>query len=115
MRLEDGGHGFPFVPSAVVAHPPRPAHPVRKWVAAQESAFYLARKRGVPVSQLGQSVMTHLRMWVLTMRACRNAKEKILATWGSVTGLCLVACHWPVWRSRYSKPADAGSPAVNRQ
>ena len=100
-RLEDRGQAFPFVPDAMMFHPPRPASGGWKWVRSQESAFYLARKRGVPPSQVGQSVMVHARVWVHTMRLCRNAKEVVGATLWIGAELFLVACHWPFWGMKY--------------
>ena len=103
MRLEDRKEPFPFIPEAVVAHPPRPIRPVMKWVKSQESAFYLARKRGIPASELGQGVLTHMRVWVHTMRLCRGLKEAMVATVRSGAEFLLVACHWPGWARKYRR------------
>lgn len=110
LRLVDRGEAFPFVPAAVVAHPPRPVHSIRKWVRSQESSFYLAQKRGVPASDFGQDTMAHLRMWVHTLRHCRNVRESIETSAGCLGAYLLVACHWPFWSWKYPRgrgPADA--------
>ncbi len=108
LRLEDRGQAFPFVPEATVEHPPRPARGVRRWAAAQESAFYLAHKRGVPVSQVGSSPMLYLRIWVISLRACRNVFERIRVTLNWTAAVFLIACYWPFWKAKYRNRQSAG-------
>ena len=103
LRLDDRGTAYPFVPGAEMVHPPRPIVPVLKWVRSQESAFYLARKRGVPASSLGQSFSTHLRGWYHTLRHCRSWAETVLMTWQSGVAACLVAFRWPFWAWKYRR------------
>ena len=101
LRLEDRGQEYPFVPSAVVEHPPRPDRPMLKWVESQESAFYLARKRGVPVSQFGQDFMTYARMLVHGQRACRNLRERVIVAVRMIVGMIIAVCRWPAWQAKY--------------
>ena len=112
LRLEDRGQTFPFVPEAVVEHPPRPTRGVRLWAESQESAFYLARKRGVPVSQMGPSPMLYLRIWVLSIRACRNVKEAVLVTVRWIVAVILIACRWPLWKVKYRRPATGRTETI---
>ena len=108
LRLEDRGEAYPFVPAAVMAHPPRPVHSVRRWVRSQESSFYLAQKRGVPAANFGQDTMTHLRMWVHTMRLCRGAWEALDASVRCLGAFLLSACYWPVWSRKYPRQKAEG-------
>ena len=101
LRLEDRGQAYPFVPEAVVAHPPRPVGSVFKWVESQESAFYLARKRRVPVGQYGQSFMSYLRILFHSLRACRTMKQRVLVGGRLITGMVLIACRRPFWQAKY--------------
>ncbi len=104
LRLQDRGQAFPFVREAVVEHPPRPGHPVPRWVRVQESSYYLARKRGVPVSEFGQSIMTYLRMGARSWRASRNAREAVVSTSQIGAGMLLNALYWPWWSWKYRGP-----------
>ena len=101
LRLEDRGVPFPFVPDAVVEHPPRPSRGVRKWAQSQESAFYLARKRGVPVSRMGLSPLVYLHIWKISLRGCRNLWESVQVTLRWAASLVVIASHWPAWKAKY--------------
>ena len=101
LRLQDCGQAFPFVPGAVVDHPPRPVQSAARWAASQESAFYLAHKRGVPVSEFGQNLETYLRILFLSIREARNPRETVLSIAWTVAGMFLIACRWPGWRAKY--------------
>ncbi len=102
-RLEERGQAFPFVPEAEVEHPPRPAHPVARWVSFQESCFYLARKQGVPASRHGVHLMVYARRWVHALRHCRNLWERLAVTAQWTAVVFLVACRWPFWRLKYRR------------
>jgi GT2 family glycosyltransferase len=111
LRLEDRGQAFPFVPEAAVAHPPRPTRGVRLWAKSQESAFYLAHKRGVPVSRIGTSPMLYVRIWVLSMRGCRNLREAVLVTLRWLAAVFLIACQWPAWSAKYKRASRSHASA----
>jgi GT2 family glycosyltransferase len=103
LRLRDRNQTFPFVAEAAVEHPPRPTRGIRVWAESQESAFYLAHKRGVPVSEMGPSPMLYLRIWLLSLRGSRDLKEAVLVTARWFAGVCLIASRWPFWEAKYRK------------
>ena len=60
--------------AAVVDHPPRPVGPLLNTVRSQEAAWYLAKKRGVKVAQIGPRPATYLRIYVHRLRRCRGGE-----------------------------------------
>jgi glycosyltransferase involved in cell wall biosynthesis len=107
LRLEDRGQAFPFVREAAVEHPPRPGRGVRLWAESQESAFYLAHKRGVAVSHIGPSVSLYLRIWLISIRACRNVREAVIVSVRWTAAVFLIACRWPFWKAKYRRSRTA--------
>jgi GT2 family glycosyltransferase len=105
LRLQDRAQDFPFVPAAEVEHPPRPSRPLRVWADSQESAFYLAHKRGVPLAQVGASPMLYVRIWVVSMRGCRNLKDLLYMTMRWAVGVSMIALRWPSWKAKYKTAA----------
>ena len=105
LRLDDGGRRYLFVPEACVDHPPRPVATALRWVQTQESAYYLARKRGVPVTRFGLSASVYARGCFRGFRHCRNLGEGVRLAWRIVAELVLLACYVPRWTLKYPKTA----------
>ena len=105
LRLDDAGHRYLFVPEARVDHPPRPVGSALRWVQTQESAYYLARKRGVPVARFGVSASTYLRACGRGFRGCRNLGEALRMGLRIVAEIVLLACYLPRWTRKYARAA----------
>ncbi len=105
LRLDDAGCCYLFVPDASVDHPPRPVSSALRWVQTQESAYYLARKRRVPVTRFGLSPYVYLRSCVRGFRQCRGPAELARLVWRIIAELALLACYVPRWSWKYAKPA----------
>ena len=102
-RLEARREAYPFVPAAEVEHPPRPTLSTTQWARYQESAFYLARKQGVPVARYGMHPAVFARGWVHGLRACHRWRDMVSVTLGTIGGLFLIACRWPFWGWKYRR------------
>ena len=103
LRLDDKGWRYLFVPDACVDHPPRPISSARRWVQTQESAYYLARKRGVPVSRFGLSLSLYLRGCVRSFRQCRDMGEAVRLAARIVEEMVLLVFYLPRWTRKYAK------------
>ncbi len=101
LRLEDRREPYLFVPEAVVEHPPRPEASARSWARSRESAFYLARKRGVPLSAIHFGLYPFLRGHYDTFRMCRHAGDFFWAVRRIVAEAVLLAWYVPQWRAKY--------------
>ena len=102
LRLDDAGEKYRFVPEARIVHPPRPVGPVRKWVRAQESSFYLARKRGVSLAAVNFGAGTYLRSCLQAFRAARGAGEYARLGWRVAREVTLLGVYLPrlAWKYR---------------
>ena len=103
LRLDDRGEVYPFVPEAVVDHPPRPVASLLKAARSQESAFYLAQKRGVKVGQIGPRPLTYLRIYLHGLRKVRGVKDFLWVTWRSLGQPLLMLWYLPGWRRKYPR------------
>ncbi len=103
LRLDDGGHRYLFVPDACVDHPPRPISSALRWVQTQESAYYLARKRGVSVAHFGLSPSLYLRGCVRGFRHCRHWREMIRLAGRIVEEVIFLALYLPRWAVKYAR------------
>lgn len=101
LRLDDRGETYPFVPDAVVDHPPRPVAPLLNVVRSQEAAWYLAQKRGVKVAQIGPRPATYLRILVHGLRRVRTFKDFVWVTWRHIGQPVLMLLYLPYWRRKY--------------
>ena len=105
LRLDDAGCPYLFVPDACVDHPPRPVNTALRWVRTQESAYYLARKRGVPVARFGVSLSVFVRSGFHAFRRCRSFGEGVRMAARIAAEIVLLACYLPRWSWKYAKPA----------
>ena len=101
LRLDDHGEMYPFVSDAAVDHPPRQIAPLLNVVRSQEAAWYLARKRGVRVGQIGPRPATYLRIYVHGLRRCRGLKDVLWVTWRHVGQPLLMLFYLPYWQRKY--------------
>ncbi len=101
LRLDDRGETYPFVPEAEVEHPPRPVGPLINVVRSQEAAWYLARKRGVKVAEIGPRPVMYLRIYKHRLRRCRGLKDVLWVTWRSLGQPVLMLLYLPYWRWKY--------------
>lgn len=110
LRLDDRGEKYPFVPEAVVDHPPRPVGPLLNTVRSQEAAWYLAKKRGITVAEIGPRPMAYLRIYVHRLRRCRGVRDFLWVTWRSLGQPLLMLLYLPYWRRKY--PRGSARPAL---
>ena len=103
LRLDDRQEPYPFVPEALVEHPPRLEASARSWARSRESAFYLARKRNVPLSTIHFGPSFYLRGCYYAFRDSRNAREMFWAARRIAAELVLLAYYLPQWRARYPR------------
>ena len=105
LRLDDAGEPYHFVPEAVIIHPPRPVGGVLGWARGQESSFYLARKRGVPLSEVNVTALNYLRACRQTFRAARGVGEFVWVGWRIMEEAALMAVYmpWFAWKYRRRK------------
>ena len=101
LRLEDAGHQYPFVPGAVVDHPPRQVVTALRWVQTRESAYYLARKRGEPVNRFGINASVYMRGCFHAFRQCRSLAEGMRMVGRIVAEMFFLAFYLPRWAMRY--------------
>ncbi len=101
LRLDDRQEPYPFVPEALVEHPPRPEAPTHKWARSMESAFYMAQKRKVPLAAVNFSVGTFLRGYYHTFRDCRNAGDAFWYARRIIVEAVLLAWYIPRWKLKY--------------
>ncbi len=104
LRLDDAGLRYLFVPDACVDHPPRPVSTALRWVQTQESAYYLARKRGVPVGRFGLSAGVYVRSCARAFRNCRNLGEGVRMVGRIAAEIVLLALYLPRWQRKYAQP-----------
>jgi glycosyltransferase involved in cell wall biosynthesis len=102
LRLEDAAQQWLFVPCATVVHPPRPVLPVFRQTLLQESSFYLARKRGVPVASVGLSPRSFARGRLTDFSHCKTLSETLSVCTRILTETLLLL-RWcvPLWAWRY--------------
>ncbi len=101
MRLDDRGEAYPFVPEALVDHPPRPVASLLQVVRAEESAWYLAQKRGVPVAQIGPRPGAYLRILKQGLRRVRSLKDFFWIMWRHLGQPLLMLAYLPYWSRKY--------------
>ena len=103
LRLDDRGETYPFVPEAAVDHPPRPVARLLNVVRGQEAAWYLAKKRGIKVAQIGPRPMTYLRIYVHGLRRVRGVRDFLWVTWRHLGQPLLMLAYLPYWRRKYPR------------
>lgn len=103
LRLDDRGEKYPFVPAASVDHPPRPVAPLLNVVRSQEAAWYLARKRGVKVAQIGPRPLTYLRIYIYGLRRVRGLRDFFWVNWRHLGQPLLMLAHLPYWQRKYPR------------
>ena len=103
LRLDDAGERYVFVPEACVIHPPRPVGGALSWVRGQESSFYLARKRGVPLSAVNFGVGGYARICVHSLRTARGAGEVVRLGWRIVKEVVLLCFYLPRFVRKYGR------------
>lgn len=103
LRLDDRQEPYPFVPEALVEHPPRPESSARSWVRSRESAFYLAQKRRVPLAAVHFGPYFYLRGHYNTFRDSRNAGDFFWAVRRIIAEVALLAWYVPKWLAKYRK------------
>ena len=101
LRLDDRQEPYPFVPEALVEHPPRPEGSARSWVRSRESAFYLAQKRGVPLAAVHFGPYFYLRGHYNTLRDCQSAGDVFWTARRVAVELALLAWYVPRWKAKY--------------
>ena len=101
LRLDDRQEPYPFVPEAVVEHPPRPEASARSWARSRESAFYLAQKRRVPLSTIHFGPSFYLRGCYYMLRDSRSMKERFWAVRRMAAEVALLAYYLPQWKTKY--------------
>ncbi|MEM8549299.1 MAG: glycosyltransferase [Verrucomicrobiota bacterium] len=104
MRIEAHGNTWDFVPEAEVLHPQRPATPWIKRARAEQSAVYLCRKHGLPLSAMNLTVGARLRCVKRTILGAGPWLDKLgfLCGYALESGYLLVSL--PYWKSQYKKP-----------
>lgn len=105
LRLDDAGEPYRFLPEARIVHPPRPVGPALSWVRAQESSFYLARKRGVSLAAVNFSVGTYLRLCKRSFEGARGAWEATRLGWRIVEEVALLGFYLPRFVRKYRRDA----------
>ena len=83
--------------------PPRPVGSVLKWARAQESSFYLARKRGVPLAAVNFGAGTYLRLCLQAFRAARGVGEYVRIGWRIVEEVALLCFYLPRFAWKYRR------------
>ena len=103
LRLDDARERYLFVRDACVIHPPRPAGGALSWARGQESSFYLARKRGVPLSAAGFSVGGYARICVHAFRAVDSVGDAFRLAWRIVKEMVLICFYLPRFVRKYGR------------
>lgn len=100
-RIERAGMTYPFVPEAVVAHPPRPLPSPPAEARGHESYFYFRAKHGISLAQAGLSlrlfVVGRLRSALKAPSLWIGLRSALRSVW---VGL-LVLPHVPGWYRKY--------------
>ena len=106
LRLDDAKEPYRFIPEACIVHPPRPVGSALNWARAQESSFYLARKRGVPLAAVNFGVGTYLRLCKRCFQGSRNLWESTRLGWRIVEEVALMGVYLPrfAWKYRRTQP-----------
>ena len=104
LRLDDAGERYSFVPEAGVVHPPRPVGGALNWVRGQESSFYLARKRRVPLAAVNFGVGGYVRGCVRAFRTARGAGNILRLVWRIVREVSLMCFYLPRFARKYRHP-----------
>jgi GT2 family glycosyltransferase len=116
LRLGDRGQPFHYVAGACVDHPPRPIQDARGWVRSRESSYYLARKRGVSVPEIGLSFNIYLRIRARELLHCRTPAH-VLRWMGrqalEIFWFCYYLPQW-TWRYRQRQAAPLVSHAPSK-
>ncbi len=102
-RLDDAREPYQFVREACVLHPPRPVGSALNWARAQESSFYLARKRGVPLSAVNFGFGTYARICVRSFRSSRSLWESARLAWRIVAEVALLLYYVPRFLLKYRR------------
>ena len=103
LRLDDRQEPYPFVPEAVVEHPPRPESSARSWARSRESAFYLAQKRQVPLSTIHFGPYFYLRGSYNAFRDALNVGDFFWILRRMIVEITLLALYVPRWKRRYRR------------
>ena len=103
LRLDDARERYFFVPEACVIHPPRPVGGALSWVRAQESSFFLARKRGVSLSAVNFGASGYARICVHALRAARNMGEVVRLGWRIAKEIILLCFYLPHFVRKYRR------------
>ena len=122
LRLADCGIVPRWTPEATVLHPPRPPRPIFQQARDMEASFYLARKRGIPVSEAGLSVHLFVRTRLSGLLESRSVREALIVACRNTVETLLLLFWWlPRWLWHYRHPgpvrplgkkvAEAGNPA----
>lgn len=101
LRLDDRHEPYPFVPEALVEHPPRPEGSARSWARSRESAFYLAQKRRVPLSTIHFGPYFYLRGLYNSFRDGRGAGDFLWTVRRGIMEVSLLAWYVPQWKAKY--------------
>lgn len=104
LRLDDAGEHYPFVRDACVIHPPRPVGGALSWARGQESSFYLARKRGVPLSAVNFGVSGYLRICARAFRTVRGGGNIVRLAWRILKEVACMCFYLPGFLRKYRQP-----------
>ena len=111
LRLDDAKEPYRFVPEARILHPPRPVGSALNWTRTQESSFYLARKRGVPLAAVNFSLGSFLRMYKRSLHGARGAGEFARLGWRIAEEVALLCVYLPRFAWKYRRRTQtSGSP-----
>ena len=103
LRLEDRQEPYPFVPEALVEHPPRPEASAWSWARSRESSFYLAQKRNVPLAAIHFGPYFYLRGCYNSFRDSRNAGDFFWTLRRMALEIPLLAYYVPRWKAKYRR------------
>ena len=109
LRLDDARESYQFVRDACIVHPPRPIGSALNWARAQESSFYLARKRGVPLAAVNFGFGMYARMCVRCFRGASGPWESVRLAWRIVEEVALMGYYLPRFLWKYRR-FPSGSP-----
>lgn len=112
LRLDDAGERYLFVREACIIHPPRPVVGALKWARSQESAFYLARKRGSTVAAGGFGFGGYARLCLHAFRAASGVGECVRLAWRILREVALLCVYLPRFAKKYGHPGRGGAPAA---
>ena len=103
LRLEDARERYLFVRDARVIHPPRPFGGALNWARGQESSFYLARKRGVPLSAVNFGIGGYARACVHGFRAAGGVGNSFRLAWRIIKEVTLLCFYLPRFARKYAR------------